>query len=108
MAKLTKLQIEKVNELRKLFPSKLNVSICRIEDGTFLAEIKSLYGIRTEGNNFSELIEMVNDAVKTYFEVPRKLLPYMPNYVPSIRAAQKLDVFPVRSVKENLTLPLAN
>jgi len=51
---------------------------------------------------------MVNDAVKTYFEIPEKLLPYMPNYVPPIRAAQKLDVFPVRSVRENVTLPLAN
>jgi predicted RNase H-like HicB family nuclease len=108
MAKLTKLQIKKVNELRKLFPSKLIVSMRRVEDGTFLAEIKSLRNIRTEGNNFSELIEMVNDAVKTYFEVPGKLLPYMPNYVPPIRAAQKLDVFPIRSVRENVTLPLAN
>jgi len=108
MAKLTALQIKRINELRELFPSKLNVSVCRMEDGTFLAEIKSLHSIRTEGNNFSELIEMVNDAVKTYFEVPGKLLPYMPNYVPPIRAAQKLDVFPVRSIKETFTLPLAN
>jgi predicted RNase H-like HicB family nuclease len=79
-----------------------------VEDGTFLARIDTIRGCRTEGDNFSELIEMVNDAVKTYFEVPGKLLPYMPNYVPSIKVAQKLDVFPVKSVKENIILPLAN
>ena len=107
MAILTEQEIKKVNKLRGLFPSQISVTISRVEDGTFLARIDTFKGARTEGNNFSELIEMVNDAAKTYLEVPEKLLPYMPSYIPSIEVAQKLNVFPVASVKENVILPIA-
>ncbi len=107
MANLTEQEIKEVNRLRGLFPSQINVTISRVEDGTFLARVDTFEGARTEGDNFSELIEMVNDVVKTYLEVPEKFLPYMPNYVPSIELAQKLNVFPVALVKENVILPIA-
>jgi predicted RNase H-like HicB family nuclease len=107
MANLTQREIKEINKLRGLFPSQINVSISRVEDGTFLARIDTFEGARTEAGNFSELIEMVNDAVKTYLEVPEKFLSYMPSYIPSIELAQKLNVFPVMEVKENVILPLA-
>jgi len=107
MANLTEQEIKEVKKLRGSFPSQINVTISRVEDGTFLARIDTFEGSRTEGNNFSELIEMVNDAVKTYLEVPKKLIPYMPDYVPSIETAQKLNVFPVTQIKENVILPIA-
>ena len=107
MANLTEQEIKEINKLRGLFPSQINVTISRVEDGTFLACVDTFEGARTEGNNFSELIEMVNDIVKTYLEIPERFLPYMPNYIPSIELAQKLNVFPVYPVKENVILPIA-
>jgi len=62
---MKKEEIKEVRKLRKLFPGKLTVSVGRSEDGTFLARINIASGLFTEGSNFSELIEMVNDAVPT-------------------------------------------
>lgn len=73
---------EEVRKLRALFPEKLEVHITRSEDEGFVARIDNFKGLFTEGDNFSELIEMVNDAVKTYYEIPKKFIPYMPNYIP--------------------------
>src|SRR3989344_2317866 len=103
---MNKKQIKKINELRALFPSEISVSVLRSEKGDFVAHIHTFKGLVTEGNNFSELVEMVNDAMKTYFEIPEKYIPYMPNYVPPLKAAQAVDVFPVRKVERNLVFPL--
>ncbi len=104
---MKKEEIRKINKLRALFPSSIKVSISRAENGDFLAQIHTFPGIFTEGRSFSELMEMVNDAVRTYFEVPKKLIPYMPTYIPPLQVAQRLDVFPVIKISKNVTLPLS-
>lgn len=92
---MKKENIKEVYKLRALFPRKLKVHITRSNDGGFVARIDTFRGFFTEGKNFSELIEMVNDVVKTYHEVPQKLIPYMPNYIPPLVVVKSLDVFPV-------------
>ena len=106
MKELNRQKIKEVNKFRSLFPSKISVNVSRTDEGEFLASIDTLHGFITEGNNFSELIEMVNDAVKTYFEIPKKFIPYMPNYVPPIEVAQQLDIFPVRKIAKTIIMPL--
>jgi predicted RNase H-like HicB family nuclease len=92
-----------------LFPHVIRVRVERSKDGGFCAKIITFPGCFTEANTFSELIEMVNDAIKTYFEIPDKYIPFMPNYVPPIRVARKLDIFPPIANKDlkvmNLELP---
>jgi predicted RNase H-like HicB family nuclease len=100
--------IRTINALRALFPSELKVSVMRSENGNFVAHIDTFKGLFTEGSNFSELIEMVNDAVKTYFEVPSKFLSYMPNYIPPLRVAQRLDIFPATEASETVVFPISS
>jgi len=100
-------EIQEINKLRELFPSKIAVSVERSDNGDFLATIHTFKGLFTEGRSFSELMEMVNDAVKTYFEIPEKYIPYMPNYVPPLEVAQQLDIFPVVESKQTFSLPLS-
>lgn len=105
---IPKKQRLEIKRLRGLFPKSITVSIERSADGGFYAEVKTFPGCVTEADTFSELIEMVNDAVKTYFEIPKRYLPYMPTYLPLLREAQRLDVFPVREQGTELRLELPN
>ncbi|MDP3729745.1 MAG: hypothetical protein Q8R26_03315, partial [bacterium] len=87
---MTKQDIKEIKKLRNLFPNKVEVSVNRTGDGIFTAKIHTFNGLFTEGSNFSELMEMVNDAIKTYFEIPEQFVPYMPNYIPPLEVAQQL------------------
>ena len=89
-------QTRQINKFRSLFPATINVKVERSRDGGFVARINTFAGCITQADSFSELIEMVNDAIRTYFEVPVELIAYMPTYLPSVHAAQILDVFPVK------------
>lgn len=80
--------------MRKQFPKKINVIIHRLENDGFFAEITTFPGCTTESNTFSELIEMVNDCVRTYFEIPQKYVSFMPAYLPPLQIAKDFDVFP--------------
>lgn len=104
---MKKEEIKEINRFRALFPREIRVGVVRSENGDFVAQINTFRGLFTEGSNFSELIEMVNDAVKTYYEVPEKFIPYMPNYIPPLEVAQLLDVFPVTNVRKNIVLPIS-
>ncbi|MCL4405511.1 MAG: hypothetical protein M1361_02610 [Patescibacteria group bacterium] len=104
---MDKREVEEVNKYRALFPSEIKVSVERSENGDFLATIHTFSGLFTEASSFSELIEMVNDAVKTYFEIPDKFIPYVPNYIPPIEAAQKLDIFPIIQSTQRFVFPLS-
>jgi len=105
---MTPKEIQKINELRDLFPREINVSVSRSEGGIFLARVNTFKGIVTEGKTFIELMEMINDAVRTYFEIPEKYLSYMPSYIPSMGLAQSLEEFPATEKKENVMLPLSS
>src|SRR3990167_5706110 len=52
-------------------PDTLNLTV-RFEDGWFVVTSPELPGLVTEARSHKELIEMVNDAVLTYFDVPRR------------------------------------
>ncbi len=52
-------------------PETLNL-VVRLEDGWFIVTSPELPGLVTQARSHEELIEMVNDAVLTYFDVPRR------------------------------------
>ena len=104
MAKVSKKQIVEINRLRGFFPKSITIKVERSQDGGFCVEVKTFPGCVTEANTFSELIEMVNDAVRTYFEVPERFVPYMPTYIPLIQGARRLDVFPFKERVSELKL----
>jgi|SRR3989338_5024971 len=108
MAKLTKEDIRTINSYRNLFPREVVVKILRSEDGGFAAEIIEFPRCYTEADTFAELIEMINDAMIAYFEVPEKYASYMSTYLPTIKTAQKFNVFPVFRTEEELKLKLPN
>lgn len=67
-----------------LLPRRLNVEIHRAEEGGFWARIKELPGCVTQGEDFFDLVAMINDAVCAYFEVPKNLRKSLGRYVPEI------------------------
>jgi len=106
MAKLSDKDKKEILRLRSLFPRSIKVITRRSEDGGFVAEISKFRGCVTEAETFSELIEMVNDAIYTLFEVPEKFISYMPSYTPPLEVVRRLSIFPVRRIEENITLNL--
>lgn len=52
-------------------PDKINLSIEITADGWFLVTSPELPGLITQVRNAKELIIMVNDAILTYFDVPK-------------------------------------
>ena len=54
-------------------PEKLNIHVELVEDGYFVLTCKELPGLITEAKDGKELIHMFNDAVLTYFDVPKKV-----------------------------------
>lgn len=68
-------------EIKKKYgiPDQLDFSIEITRDGWFVAECKSLPGLFTQARSEQELLDMVNDAVLTYFGVPKKESDYIFN-----------------------------
>lgn len=108
MGKLTKEDIKKINNYRSLFPREIVVKLLRSKDGGFAAEITEFPRCYTEADTFAELIEMINDVMLTYLEVPKKYRSYAPTYLPTIETAQKFNAFPVFKTEEELKLKLPN
>ena len=106
MANITKKQSLAINKLRSLFPRHITVKVERSADGGFYVQVKSFPGCVTQADSLSELIEMLNDAVRVYFEIPKAYLPFMPTYLPLIKDAQRLDIFPIQERKTELKLDL--
>ena len=106
MKSITKQQEKEINKIRSLFPSQINVRTHRSENGKYCAEITTYPGSFTEADTFSSLIEMVNDCMRTYFEVPEKYFSYVPPYLPPISAVQEFGIFPV--VEETKDLKFQN
>ena len=106
MIKLSTKDTKEINRLRALFPKEIEVKVLRSKDGGFVSKILTFPGIITEAETFSELIEMINDAVITSFEIPRKYAPFMANYLPSLELAQKLGIFPIIKEEQRLKLQL--
>lgn len=94
MAKLSSGDKGKIKYFRNLLPKKIKVGTSLSEDGGYVAEILTFPGCVTQAETFAELIEMVNDAVLTVLEVPRKYLPHMPTYMPPLSLARQFNIFP--------------
>ena len=107
MAKLNQKNIKEIKKFRGAFPKEIAVSVQRSEDGGFAAEIETFPDCFTEADTFSGLIEMVNDAVITYFDVPEKYASFMPSYIPPLKIAQKLNLFPAPEGSKHFNLKLA-
>lgn len=54
------------------FPSKIQIVIHIESDGGFWAEFPQLPGCYTQGDSLDKLPGQVNDALLTYFDIPRK------------------------------------
>ncbi len=63
-------------------PSRLEVEVHRTAEGKFWAKVLNLPGCVTQADSFGELIEMINDAVHTYFEIPEKISQHLGIYIP--------------------------
>lgn len=70
-----------------LLPQHLNVSIKKTKMG-LVAEIKEFTHCYTQASNFSELVEMVNDAVFTYLGIPEKYRRKLGMYLPEKAIAE--------------------
>lgn len=53
-------------------PDGFKVKVRKAKSGGFYAFLPDYPGCTTQGDNIFELIQNVNDAILTYFEVPRK------------------------------------
>ena len=53
-------------------PDTLNLRFKLMPDGWFVVTSPELPGFVTQARSHEELIDMVNDAVLTYFDVPKK------------------------------------
>ncbi len=54
-------------------PNSLNLTVKLSPDGWFVVTSPELPGFVTQARSHDELIEMVNDAVLTYFDVPKRV-----------------------------------
>lgn len=104
MVKLTHKETERIKQLRALFPREIKVHMSRSQDGGFVAEVLDYPGCITEADTLSALIDMVNDAVYSMLEVPKKYISYMPVYLMPLGVAQRFNIFPVKNTDGNLKL----
>ena len=72
-----------------ILPRTLAVDIYRAEEGGFWAKVKSLPGCNTQGEDFIDLVDMINDAIFTYFDVPQKMRSVLGRYIPELSAELK-------------------
>lgn len=76
---------EKIKQFRDLLPNRVDVTI-RTEGKVFWAKITTpdgkLDNCYTQADSISELVVMINDAVKTHFEIPEEARKDVGFYVP--------------------------
>lgn len=89
-----------------LMPNQITLEIQKSEDG-FWAKVKELPHCYTQAKDFFELIEMINDAVYTYLEIPDAFRKMAGFYVPKelsdeIRKKEWESMFKELSEKSNL------
>ncbi|NQU84044.1 MAG: type II toxin-antitoxin system HicB family antitoxin [Parcubacteria group bacterium] len=77
------MNMKDVKHYKKLLPSRIIVKIHKTKEG-FWAKIKEFPGCYTQADSFFELIEMVNDAVFTYLDIPQKLRSKLGYYTPEL------------------------
>ena len=53
-------------------PAKIKLSVDITSDGWFVVSSPELPGLLTQAQTAKELLEMVNDAILTYYDVPKR------------------------------------
>lgn len=53
-------------------PNVINIRIDRDNRGNYIVTSKELPGLITETNDLNKLLDVYNDAVLTYFDVPKR------------------------------------
>ena len=74
-----------MNALKKyedLLPSRITVEVEKTDEG-FYAKILELENCYTQADSFSELVEMVNDAVFSYLDIPEEHQEKLGLYLPA-------------------------
>ncbi|MDP2741745.1 MAG: type II toxin-antitoxin system HicB family antitoxin [bacterium] len=64
-----------------LMPNQLTLDIHKTEEG-FWAKVKELPHCYTQAKDFFELIEMINDSIYTYLDIPDKFRKLVGFYLP--------------------------
>ena len=105
MAVTAKKDLKEINRLKGLLPGELIVDIRPSKDSGLVCEIKTFPGCFTQGENLFDLMEMINDAVYTYLDIPQKYISRMPGYNPSAKMAHDFSGFPL-PIKKNIRLKL--
>lgn len=82
----------KLSYYEQLLPQSVRVEVHQEEDGSFWAKILDFTGCYTQGKSFTDLLEMISDAVYIVNDVPEELRVFMPRYIP-------------RKIKEELERP---
>ena len=66
---MVNMNIERLKKYKEILPSRVTVTIEKTEQGLY-AKIEELEHCYTQADNFVELIDMVNDAVFCYLDIP--------------------------------------
>ncbi len=84
-------------------PDNISVSITPSQDGGYIVNISDLKGCITQAENGKEIFEMVNDALYTYFEVPKDYQPFMPAFFPPENERKQFNIeVPKQYLNKNL------
>lgn len=85
------------------FPDNISVSITPSQDRGYIVNITDLPGCITQAENGKEIFEMVNDALYTYFEVPKDYRLFMPVFFPSENERKQFNIeIPKQYLNKNL------
>ena len=87
------------------FPDNISVFIKSSQDGGYIVNINELRGCITQAENGNDVFEMVNDALYTYFEVPKHYQPFMPVFFPPEEQRKLFNIeVPKQYLDKNLVL----
>lgn len=64
-------------KLKYKLPDSITLNIELTKDGWYLAESPDIPGLFTQARTQEELLDMVNDAILTYFNVPKREADYV-------------------------------
>ena len=106
-------------EYSMLLPRTVSVDVYRAEEGGFWAKVRALPGCNTQGEDFIDLVDMINDAIFTYFNVPQKMRSVLGHYLPHLSEELRKKVgadsrhaaierAATRMIKEKKTLAFSN
>lgn len=80
--------IEELAAYQHKIPKSITVNHSKDKTGLYIAKVVKIDGIPvkglilTEAKNTNKLIEMVNDAVYSYLDIPERIRPNLPKMLP--------------------------